>query len=87
MNLCNSLIVRALGAPKVIKCNEIRGFITRFKVPEHGILWFNIKDLRALAFLADILHLHSVALAQFYDLRYYHFFKFTFMSIAEVIHP
>lgn len=41
-----------------------------------GLIWFNIKDLRALAPLAEALQLHPVALSHFYDLRCYFNFKF-----------
>jgi hypothetical protein len=39
-------------------------------IPCRDILWFNIKDLRSLAPLGELLKLHNVTLAQFYDLRF-----------------
>ena len=47
-----------------------------------GLIWFNIKDLRALAPLGEVLKLHAVTLSHFYDLRLFYISMFLLIIIT-----
>eukprot|EP00602_Paraphysomonas_sp_CaronLab_P004253 CAMPEP_0185028282 /NCGR_PEP_ID=MMETSP1103-20130426/13937_1 /TAXON_ID=36769 /ORGANISM="Paraphysomonas bandaiensis, Strain Caron Lab Isolate" /LENGTH=633 /DNA_ID=CAMNT_0027562657 /DNA_START=9 /DNA_END=1910 /DNA_ORIENTATION=- len=55
--------------PRSIIYADLESTLNSYQLPERGITWFNVKDLRALAAIGKKLDVHPIPLSHFYDLR------------------